>query len=470
MERYTSNHYRSRRYGDKFLITTDHGTWVIVSSKDFGLLNDGKVDKGSELFGTLENEGVIITEKNQRNIIESMRKKYEFLFQGPSLHIVVPTLRCNMDCVYCHASSKHEDSTGYDMDKATAKNVIDFIFQSPSSCINIEFQGGEPLLRFDIVKYMIEYANKVNETRGKSLMFSLVSNMTLMDDDKMRFLLDNMVGVCGSLDGHEMLHNKNRPYSGGNSYKFTREWLKKIHNEWRKRPKRRNTNALVTVTKYSLPRWKEIVDEYMGLGIYDIFFKFLNNLGTAKTSWRSIGYSADDFISFWKNAVDYIIELNKHGKDIREWFTWIMLRKIISNEEPNYLEQRSPCGAAIGQIAYDYNGDIYSCDEARMIGEDIFKLGNVNKNDSFSKVLTSNKVCSIVSASVNDTQICDACAFKPYCGLCPVCNYSEQGTTIAKVPETSRCKIYMAQFDYVFDKLINDKEAREVFARWLEKG
>jgi sulfatase maturation enzyme AslB (radical SAM superfamily) len=49
------------------------------------------------------------------------------------------------------------------MDTATAKSVVDFIFQSPSPVITLEFTGGEPLLNYPIVKYMIEYAEKLNE-------------------------------------------------------------------------------------------------------------------------------------------------------------------------------------------------------------------------------------------------------------------------------------------------------------------
>ena len=49
--------------------------------------------------------------------------------------------------------------------------------------------------------------------------------------------------------------------------------------------------------------------------------------------------------------------------------------------DPNYLDIRSPCGAGIGQIAYSYDGKIYTCDEGRMLGgmgDDIFCIGNVH--------------------------------------------------------------------------------------------
>jgi radical SAM protein with 4Fe4S-binding SPASM domain len=103
-----------------------------------------------------------------------------------------------------------------------------------------------------------------------------------------------------------------------------------------------------------------------------------------------------------------------------------------------------------------------------MIGDDIFKIGNVKEN-SYKEVLTSDSSCAIIASSINDVYICDACAYKPYCGLCPVCNYAEQGGIIAKIAQTNRCKIFKAQFTYIFDKLVNNKEAEKIFLDWIER-
>ena len=53
--------------------------------------------------------------------------------------------------------SMKKDCVGFDMDKETAKKVVEFIFQSPSKQITIEFQGGEPLLNFEIVKFVVDF-------------------------------------------------------------------------------------------------------------------------------------------------------------------------------------------------------------------------------------------------------------------------------------------------------------------------
>jgi hypothetical protein len=44
-----------------------------------------------------------------------------------------------------------------------------------------------------------------------------------------------------------------------------------------------------------------------------------------------------------------------------------MLKKMLTTSDPNYVDTRSPCGAVIGQVAYNFDGKIYSCDEGRMM-------------------------------------------------------------------------------------------------------
>jgi radical SAM protein with 4Fe4S-binding SPASM domain len=291
-----------------------------------------------------------------------------------------------------------------------------------------------------------------------------------LDKDKLDYLIENNVSICTSLDGQKILHDKNRPFiTGAGSHLLLEESIKTLEEEYKKRGINwRKVNALVTITKYSLPFWKEIVDEYIRLNLDEIHLRFLNNLGDARQSWKEIAYTPEEFIDFWKKSIDYILELNRKGIRFREMSSLILLIKILGERDPNFLDIRSPCGAAIGQLAYTPQGDIFSCDEARMVAEDLFKLGNV-KNDTYKKVISSSSTTSLICASINDCQICDYCAYKPYCGVCPVCNFVEQGSIIANIPKTARCKIYKEQFTYIFS-LLRDSKNKEIFLSWMGKN
>ncbi len=463
------NNYRHKKFGNEFLVTTDHGSWIFLSEKEFEKLKKDLIEKDSEFCKKLEETGIIITTKNIKTILRKLEKRNDFLYQGTSLHIVIPTLRCNQKCIYCHASSKSLNEKKGEMDEETAKKVIDFIFQSPSEYIAIEFQGGEPLLNFKIVSYMIHYAKKLNKKYKKNLIFRIVSNFSILDEEKLNFLIKENVGICTSLDGPNYLHNKNRPFANKKeSHHLVEKGIQKLNKKYKKNNiKHQRANALITITKYSLQYPKEIIDEYVGLGLKDIHLRFLNNLGDARQIWDEISYSCEEFMDFWKKSIDYILEMNKKGVFFRERGCLIILQKILTETDPNFVDIRSPCGAAIEQLSYTPEGDIFSCDEARMVGEDLFKLGNVKK-DTYRKIISSNQTCSLVASSINDCQICDYCVYKPYCGICPVCNFVEQGSIIAKTLETPRCKIYKAQFTYLFEKLKN-LENKKIFQDWINK-
>ncbi len=439
---YTLNNYRTKQFQDKFFITTDHGSYAILTKKEFLNLKSNKIDDALRV--KLEEKEIILSNNNITEAIRLTRSRYSFLSRGTSLHIIVPTLRCNLSCIYCHASSRPENEKSFDMNQETAKKTVDFIFQTPNKAITIEFQGGEPLLNWDIVKFIICYAREKNKVAKKKLLLTIVSNLSLMDDDKLTFLLDNNVTICTSFDGPKELHDYNRPYSKGSNYDHLVKWVKKI----KAATKEDKCHALVTVTRKSLSMPKEIVDEYLKMGFASVHLRTLNKLGVAAKTWSKIGYNVDEFIKFWTEAADYIEQINKDGIKIYERMVGYKFKKINEEFDPNFLDLRSPCGAAIGQLAYNYNGDVYTCDEARMIEDDLFLLGNV-KTHSQKELVTGDEACAVVSASINDQYVCDNCVYKPYCGVCPVCNYAAYGSLLGNVGRSDHCKIHKAQFDWV---------------------
>ncbi len=450
---YTINNYRVRKVKNNYFVTTDHGSHCILDETELKQLKSNKIN--NQLKNKLMEREILLDDKNIDETIRLTKNRNNFLFGGTSLHIVVVTLRCNMNCIYCHASSKNIAEKSYDMNEETGKKTVDFIFQTPNNSITIEFQGGEPLLNWNIIKFITKYAQEKNEIAKKYLKISLVTNLSLMDDEKLNFLIENKIDICTSLDGPKEVHDYNRTLIGNSNYEQVINWIKKIKEEYKKNDIDENmVNALVTLTKKSLEYPKEIIDEYVNLGLKNIHLRFLNKLGVAKHSWDKISYSVDEYLSFWKKAVEYIEELKKQNIKINERIVNIMLQKFNSEFDPNYLELRSPCGAAIGQLAYDYNGDIYTCDEARMIDDDIFKLGTVD--EKYKDIVTCDKACALVNASINDQYYCDNCAYKPFCGICPVCNFAEQNNIIAKISVTSRCKIFIKQFDWVVEKFIKE--------------
>lgn len=475
-----SGNFRFKELGKNYLITSDSGDWTWLTPKEFKRFSTGKIKKGEMIHKELATKGFLDVDKKK---IVDLASKYlrlnRSVSQGPSLFIIVLTLRCNHRCLYCQAIPESPKSKGFDMDKNTAKKSVDLIFRTPSKFVRIEFQGGEPLLNWPVLKYIVKYAKAVNHEKKKDLQISLVSNLTALDDKKLKFLLDENVSISCSFDGPANVHNKNRIYlEGGNSHKAVVSQIARIQKAIQVKKKKEkdkfvdNLNAILTVSRFSLSYPKEIVDEYLRKGFVNVFVRPLSPFGLERQALGVIGYKAEDFIDFYKKSMDYILKLNLAGKFFAERATCYALKKLLQNEDPGYYEMRSPCGAGIGQMAFDYDGRVFTCDEGRMaarMGYDNFKLGQAEDNN-YNQLIDNEVTKTMCLASSLDNHVsCQSCPYKPYCGTCPLANFIEYGTIFPQLSNTDRCKINKAMFDYIFLKMKN-KRYKAILASWLERS
>ena len=466
------NLFRFRKVGAKWVVTTDHGTFAILDDQGFEQLKSGQVEP--PLRDELLAKGFLVSDESVDAIAEDYRRRVSFLYRGPVLHILVVTLRCNEVCAYCHASRADMGQTETDMAIPTAERVVDMAMETPSPVLTIEFQGGEPLANFDVVRHVVEYGKAKAREKGKRVMFSLVSNLSLMDEEKLDWLVRERVQICTSLDGPKDLHDKVRRLSGASAHDATVNWIARINAAYEAAsldPSLYHVEALTTVTRHHLSRGKELVDEYVARGCRAIFLRPLNPFGWAAKTKAALGYSASEFLAFYREVLDYIIKLNLSGVEFLERLAAIFLTKILTPDDPNYLDIRSPCGAGIGQVAYNYDGSIFTCDEGRMIhqmGDDAFRLGSVDAM-TLKDVVTHDTVKSLAMASCLDSiPGCADCAYKPYCGTCPIYNYGEQGNIFPQNPTNDRCAIYMGIQDTLFEYLARDDERiNEVFRRFV---
>lgn len=460
---YKLNYFNFKENKNNYLITNDIGKYNFLSKQDFKNLIQRK-ELNTELKQELIQKGFIY-EGNEEifasNQAMKLRRAKEYLLVPTTLHIFVVSKNCNFNCIYCQAGNLNQKEN-YNMSKETAKKAVDIAMESPSRYLTFEFQGGEPLMNFETIRYIIEYSKSISDR--KYIEYNLVSNLTLLTDKMIEFFIDNKVTICTSIDGDKELQNKNRPYKNADSYQETINKIKKL------KEKQITVNAIETTTKYSLNKYKEIVDEYIELGLESIFIRPLTKLGKADNNWNNIGYEAEEFLEFYKKALDYIIEKNKQGIFLSEGHSNIFLKKILLNQPVNYMELRSPCGGAIGQLAYYDDGNIYTCDEGRMLsemGDDSFKLGNVYKNTYKELMQCDCAKAMCVSSCIECLPYCSTCAYMPYCGTCPVINLAQDDNIFSQNPKEYRCKIYGGILDILFNYIENQPDVVEIFKNWI---
>lgn len=460
------NYFNFKKLEDEYLLTNEQGNYYFLNSFDFKNLVRDNFDLLSKpiiedlkkyLFVYDEDEDVFI---EKASILYRDNKRY--VFDATCLHIFVMTNACNMCCVYCQAQDSEQLYKGM-MNKDTAKKAVEIALQAPGEAITFEFQGGEPLLNFEVIKFIVEYTEA--HKNDKDVIYTIVTNTLLLTDEIIAFLKKYKVTVSTSLDGNREIHNANRPkIIGGGTYDIVCNNIRKLQNNMIQ------VGAIQTTTRKSLENPQAIVDTYREMDLHYLFIRPLTSLGYANKHWNEIGYTADEFLQFYQSALEAIIQYNKQGYKMSEGHAVIFLRKIIGHVSDNYMELRSPCGAGIGQMAYYYDGKIYTCDEGRMLAEmglPDFQLGDVNQL-SYDNLIES-KVCKVTcQASVLEgiPQCCD-CVYHPYCGVCPVINFAMEQNIYSRQANGFRCQIYKGILDILFKYLKTDKSVLEIFKTWL---
>jgi len=462
------NYFNFKIINGRVLLTNDLGKYVSLAPDEFRLMLSKKIEAGSALESKLLDASMIY---DGSDLQFSSQHHYElreikgFMAEATSLHIFVVTTACNQDCIYCQANSGTKCPNCF-MTKEIAEKSVDIALQSPGKNLNFEFQGGEPLLNFNVIRHIIEYTE--SRKGDRCIRYNIVSNLTLLSDEIISFISDYNIGISTSIDGPAFLHNKNRPFkNSGGTFQDVCEAVRHLKEAGIK------PGAIQTTTKYSLPYAKEIIDSYHVLGFESVFIRPLTPLGKAKIHWNEIGYTPQEFLKFYIEAVSAVLDLNRQGYYMYEANAAILLKRI-HGFTMNYMELRSPCGAGIGQIAYFADGRVFTCDEGRMMaemGDDSFQIGSVFKGNY--QVMMKHNVCrtACASSTLETIPSCCDCVYLPYCGTCPVVNYALYNDVIEKSPHSFKCQINEGILDYLFSIILNQaNEDRIILDEWCDNS
>jgi His-Xaa-Ser system radical SAM maturase HxsB len=467
--------FRFERFSDsEYFLSNEAGEFEFLNNPDFDLFVSEKLDVNNDVFLNLKSKQFLADQQNIEAVANMLatkfRTKKSILNDFTSLHMVVPTLRCNSDCIYCQVSKKDLCDKGFDMPKETAKRVVKSIFESPSPVIKIEFQGGEPLTNFEMVQYIMEEAEWQNLFKKKHLEFVICTNLSLITPEMLKYLKKHKCYISTSLDGYRDLHNTNRPLQ---DTKHTHECFEEKLKLTREYLGEDSVSALMTTTCYSLGHFKEIVDEYIRLEFNSIFFRSLNPYGFAKRDKHKIAYPVSDFIENYKEGLMYIIDLNLHGKFFVEGYAELLLKRILTPFATGFVDLQSPAGVGISGVIYDYNGNVYVSDEARMmasVNNQYFKMGNVNEN-TYQEMFDGEFLRNVIANSCTEClPACSECAYQPFCGADPVRNFSEQGDIVGHRPTSEMCKKTKAVIKFLLELIKqNNPKINNIFWGWITK-
>jgi His-Xaa-Ser system radical SAM maturase HxsB len=469
-ERYRLLPFRFGRFdGQRYIVTNDVGEYVLLSREELESFALRRLPLGTDLYFRLKSKHFLFDDDSEC-AIDLLSLKYatraEQLAQFTSLHMFVVTLRCDHSCQYCQVSRQMEKRTEFDMTLQHAEVALDHTFRSPASHLKIEFQGGEPLLNFELIRAVVERAEELNRTHNKALQFVIASNLAALDDQVLEFAQRHQVYFSTSLDGPAALHNSNRPRPEQNSHALTLKGIERIREELGEL----RVSALMTTSRASLNRVEEIIDEYVRLDFHSVFLRSLSPYGFAMRRSLTRRYDVQTWFDFYRRGLDHVLTLNRRGYAMREEYTALLIQKIFSPDATNYIDLQTPAGIGIAGIVYNYDGSVYASDEGRMLaemGDHSFRLGHLGI-DSYEDMMTSEALLKPLEDSLLESSPqCSDCPFLPYCGADPVFHTATLGDAVGHKAFSEFCAKQMSLLRHIINLIESDPSARAIMLDWI---
>ena len=460
--------FRFQRRPNNYLVSNFVGDFVTLAPDEFDRLQRLALAPGDDLYEKAYGAHLVSRagQRAQHQLLAlRLRSRMAFLRQTTPLHLFVVTLRCEHSCPYCQVSRQSTDRALFDMSEDHARRALAIALDSPSAHIKIEFQGGEPLLNFPLIETIVLAAKEKAPSLNKTVDFVIASNLALLTEEHLTFCKRHGVLLSTSLDGPADLHNENRPRPGGNSHSLVVANIRRAQQVLG--PDR--VGALMTTTEASLDRVEEIVDEYLALGLDGIFLRALSPYGFAIKTKQYHRYDATRWLNFYVRGLRYVLTVNAKGRHFPEFYSALILRRLLSDRPIGYIDLRSPAGIGLGALVYNYDGRVFASDEGRMLaemGDVTFELGHVER-DTYKSLILSDKLIDLVAASLTQcAPECSDCVYEPHCGADPVYHHALHHDPAGIKPLSEFCARQKGIIGVLLDILENEPENGRILRRW----
>lgn len=442
---------------NRLLFTNDAGDYFFSNQEFLKRFSDGSLTDDDVNF--LKMNGHHPIENDELEEISFQKRWFDRINQASEINyvILVPTLRCNLSCNYCQVSRAPENSKAFDWDTTTVERVKNFLSELTTRNIKIEFQGGEPLLRIDLLEEIRNFCrNHFQEPQ-----FVVCTNLQRVSGREWQFLESDDTYISTSLDPTPERHINQRTKSPELQREFECNLARAIETLGAEK-----VSALPTLNPNDLPDPESMINEYTRMGFKSIYLRRINFQGFARKSYKN-SFADEAWFDYFDRFVNAVVKWNDDKDDnIEEFYLANIIRRIVKGGYNGNVDLRNPNWVASDYIVIDYDGRLYPSDESRMItriGQMDLSIGDVATGINVDKVEHLNN--SVIN--FDDPDCCD-CAFQPYCGLDIVDDISRYSRVDLPRGETYHCRWHKVLFHKAFGMIYSDDHrVQKTVAGWL---
>jgi uncharacterized protein len=373
---------------------------------------------------------IISNDKNNKAIVNESPIKNPFNYSSGEKHIIngvylVISQCCNLRCKYCSADYGRFGGKECLMDKYIAKLSIDFLLDNinqKSGSTSVIFVGGEPLLNFNIIKFVVDYIK--HNTKINNFKFALNTNGSLMTENIANWLISNNIFIRFSIDGLKELHNENRVYPNGDgSYDDVINGLNRYLNIG----KNKSFEAQTSIPKGD--KLIESVHHLWNMGATNVICNFTSeSYFIENDSFKMNRYDYNRYYKQWKSLCDEVtsglLENNK-SKGIAHF------QSFLKNL---HLRKKHINTCSVGRtISIMPDGSIYPCQG--FTGMQDYCIGDIINGFDYNKLKVFGDIF------VKYINKCNNCWARRICGMACISMSAQYNELSDKYEPTRICHI-----------------------------
>ena len=368
-----------------------------------------QIDEAVEELKELKDAGMLYTEDEYEGVLEQVKNRAPVV-KALCLHVAHD---CNLKCRYCFAEEGEYHGKRSLMSAEVGKKAIDFIIANSGKRRNLEvdFFGGEPLMNFEVVKEIVEYGREQEKLHDKNFRFTITTNGILLDDEKQKYINENMHNVVLSLDGRKEVNDYMRPRAGGQgSYDVIVPKFQKLAES------RNQTDYYLrgTFTHNNLDFSKDVFHIADDLGFKQVSVEPV--VAEATESYAITEDDLDTIFEEYEKLAEQLYIRHKTGEKDFNFFHFM----VDLTGGPCIAKRLSGCGSGTEYLAVTPEGDLYPCHQ--FVGQEEYKIGSVYTGIENTAIREEFANCNVYTKPD-----CKKCWAKFYCSggcMANACHYA----------------------------------------------